>query len=455
MSKSKVYTSKQQKDSKKTKSLGDLDQSNLNLGFSNSGGSTLSSARTTSAVVLNGSSNFSPTPFPGPQMPIANGNGNGDGCVLPPPPPPLPCDDTMDNGGGDNSGMLTPPPVPTTPIPTSTPQVTLVGDESITEGSRGSFRLQLDRVSQTDLTFTIRINDGSAVCFDGDGSGQKTKGDLRKGVIPGLDRDFTVYDSQGQIISGDTITLTVRAGQTTSEQINVQTWQEQVSMGGKKVMTPDTPAGEGNENFSLEIVDACGCQVAQPQMPVTIIDDTPYKWHSPLTIDLNGDGVKTLSIDRGVQFDLLNTGSKANVGWVSAKDGLLAVDSNGNGKIDNGKELFGGGVGEGFAKLDSFDTNRDGIVNAKDQGFDSLKIWQDRNSNGVTDRGELQSLSVFGIKSLNVDHIAYDQAAELDKQGNILGERGSVTTTSGKSLDMIDVYFQVGAALPVNETAIG
>jgi hypothetical protein len=53
---------------------------------------------------------------------------------------------------------------------------------------------------------------------------------------------------------------------------------------------------------------------------------------------------------------------------------------------------------------------------------------------------------VFGIGSLNVEHIAYDKAAELDKQGNVLGERGSVNTINGKSLDMIDVYFQVGDA---------
>ncbi len=325
------------------------------------------------------------------------------------------------------------------------PRVSLVGDSNITEGGKGSYRLQLDRVAQTDLTFTIRVSDGTAIGFEGDGSGQKAKGDLKKGVLPILDRDYTVTDAQGQIVHGDTITLTIKAGSTTSESIGVQTWQEEVSMGGKKVITPNTQLGEGNEHFSLDIVDACGCQVAQPHMPVTIIDESIYKWHSPLAIDLNGDGIKTLNIDKGVTFDLLNTGSKVNVGWISPKDGLLAVDNNGNGKIDNGNELFGGGVGDGFAKLDSFDTNRDGIVDATDTNFGALKIWQDGNSNGVTDRGELQALSVFGIQSLNVAH---EKKFELDNQNNILGERGSVNTTNGKSLDMIDVYFQVASVFP-------
>jgi serine-aspartate repeat-containing protein C/D/E len=338
--------------------------------------------------------------------------------------------------------------------PTLQPRVSLVGNSSIDEGSTGSYRLQLDGAATTDMTFTIRINDGSAKSYDGDGSKQKYKGDLKKSVFPDLNKDFTGYDSQGRIISGDTVTLTIKAGETVSDSYNVTTWKEEVSMGGKKLIDSSTVLGEGSESFALEIVDACGCMVDRGHMPVTIVDDDHYKWHSPLAIDLNGDGIKTLSINKGVEFDLLNTGTKNNVGWISGRDGLLAVDNNGNGQIDNGKELFGGGVGDGFAKLDSFD-NRDGLVDASDQGFETLRIWRDGNSNGVTDGNELQALSVFSIESLNVDHIAYDQAAQIDKRGNILGERGSVNTTSGKSLDMIDVYFQVGGVLPGNDASIG
>ena len=38
---------------------------------------------------------------------------------------------------------------------------------------------------------------------------------------------------------------------------------------------------------------------------------------TPLMLDLNGDGVQTLAIDSGVQFDLLNTGTKQSLGWIS------------------------------------------------------------------------------------------------------------------------------------------
>jgi hypothetical protein len=377
-----------------------------------------------------------------------NGNGSNPDPLLP--IADMDCEIFLED---DLDPAPTPTPVPTpTPTPTPrNPQVTMVGDDSITEGGTGRYRLQIEEPSTRDISVTIRIVDGTAVCINGDGSRQSVKGDLRKGVMPELDRDFTVYDSNGRAVTGGTVTLTIRAGQTTSEQITVRTWQEQVSMGGRKVMTSSTLAGEGNENFSFQMVGGPGFTLPQPQMGVTIVDRTPFKWHSPLAIDLNNDGIKTLSLEDGVKFDLLNNGTPSQIGWISGKDGLLALDRNGNGKIDNGSELFGGGVGEGFAKLASFDSNGDGLVNRNDRDFGSLKIWQDGNSNGVTDRGELQALSVFGIKSLTVAHTSYAESAELDKQGNILGERGSVTTTKDKTLDMVDVYFQVASSLPTPE----
>jgi hypothetical protein len=328
--------------------------------------------------------------------------------------------------------------------PAAPPQVQLVGDATINEGDRGSYRLQIDRPCDMALTFTIRIENGTAIrCFE-DGSGQKYKGDLRKGVMPELNDDFTVYDSQNGMMNDGTITLTIPAGETASEAIFLQTWEEQVSMGGRKVIDASTALGEGRENLALHIVDNCGCQVIDSCMDVVIIDDEPYKWHSPLAIDLNNDGVKSVSIDKGVTFDIMGNGTSVNVGWLSKQDGWLAVDSNDNGKIDSQRELFGGEVGEGFAKLSQYDSNGDNVVDSNDANFSDLKIWRDGNTNGVTDRGELQSLSVFGIKSLNVEHIAYQDAAELDDRGNILGERGSVNTFDGGTLSMVDLYVQVG-----------
>ena len=62
---------------------------------------------------------------------------------------------------------------------------------------------------------------------------------------------------------------------------------------------------------------------------------------SPIVLDLNGDGVHTTSAAQGVSFDLNATGHAHQVGWVSSQDGLLVMDRNHDGQINNGTELFG------------------------------------------------------------------------------------------------------------------
>ena len=168
-----------------------------------------------------------------------------------------------------------------------------------------------------------------------------------------------------------------------------------------------------------------------------------FKFGTPLVLDIDGDGIETLSIDEGVEFDILDTGIEVKTGWVSGDDALLAIDNNGNGQIDKRAELFGGGVGEGFAKLASFDSNDDGFVDASDVGFSALQVWQDANEDGVTDEGELVALESTDITSLNTGYTT--DVFSTDAQGNALGEQSSATLADGSAIDLVDVYFQVEA----------
>ena len=63
----------------------------------------------------------------------------------------------------------------------------------------------------------------------------------------------------------------------------------------------------------------------------------------PLVLDLDGDGIETVGVNATthVLFDHNNDGVKTGTGWVKGDDGLLVLDRNGNGVIDNGSELFG------------------------------------------------------------------------------------------------------------------
>ncbi len=165
----------------------------------------------------------------------------------------------------------------------------------------------------------------------------------------------------------------------------------------------------------------------------------------PLVIDLDGNGIHTISRENhNGTFDLLGTGQPIHSGWLSAGDAFLVVDSNGNGRIDNISEMFGGnGAGQGFAKLASFDSNGDGVVDAHDAGFANLSVWRDINGNGQTDAGELMSLADAGVASLKV---SYAVLPAVDEQGNLHLERSAATLANGASVDMTDVYFNVDAA---------
>ena len=165
---------------------------------------------------------------------------------------------------------------------------------------------------------------------------------------------------------------------------------------------------------------------------------------TPIVIDLDHNGIKTVSrADDSHGFDLFGNGTSVKSGWISGGDGFLAVDKNGNGKIDSISELFGGNAkGAGFASLAAFDSNHDGLVNSLDADFGQLMIWRDANGNHSTDAGELVSLAQAGVASLTV---GYTELPFVDAQGNLHLERSSATLDSGASVDMTDVYFNVSA----------
>lgn len=60
----------------------------------------------------------------------------------------------------------------------------------------------------------------------------------------------------------------------------------------------------------------------------------------PLIIDLGAQGVELTSVDDGVYFDLDKNGYAEKTAWIKGTDGLLVMDRNGNGIIDDGGELF-------------------------------------------------------------------------------------------------------------------
>jgi hypothetical protein len=171
---------------------------------------------------------------------------------------------------------------------------------------------------------------------------------------------------------------------------------------------------------------------------------------TPLALDLDGNGVQTLNISAGVTFDLRGLGEKTAVGWIGPKDGLLAIDLNHDGQINDGRELFGSGTKladgtnavDGFEALKAQDTNHDGVVDAKDAHFADLRVWVDANQDGISQANELHTLKELGIVKLNVNA---DKVLE-GNNGNAIGLTAGYVTSDGATHELSDVWFQIGAA---------
>jgi len=137
----------------------------------------------------------------------------------------------------------------------------------------------------------------------------------------------------------------------------------------------------------------------------------PSPRRDPLVLDLNGDGIKTAGLNRAVHFDHDGNGFAERTGWVESNDGLLVMDRNGNGIIDNGRELFsdqtilrsGKKASNGFEALADLDDNHDGKIDVNDAAFSQLRAWKDSNEDGYSQPDELHGLDGLDIKSINLD----------------------------------------------------
>ena len=167
----------------------------------------------------------------------------------------------------------------------------------------------------------------------------------------------------------------------------------------------------------------------------------------PLALDLNGNGIETLAANGhdGAMFDHERSGIRTATGWVHGNDGILVYDRNGDGKINDGGEIFGDNTllkngktaAHGFEAAAELDDNGDGKLDAADSAFGKLGVWRDLNHNGISEAGEIFTLKDLRIQSLN---LGYTQADKDLGNGNTLAEVGSYTDEDGNEHIMGDLH---------------
>jgi hypothetical protein len=176
---------------------------------------------------------------------------------------------------------------------------------------------------------------------------------------------------------------------------------------------------------------------------------------SPIIIDVDRNGYDLTSLEDGVFFDLDADGVAELVSWTHglSDDAFLALDRNGNGRIDDGSELFGNNTpiyptgaritaSNGFEALKFLEgpayggSNRDQVLDASDAAFARLVLWTDANHNGISEPAELQPVTAIRLEAIDTQ---YRLSRRHDRFGNEFRQRAKARWHDGEAF-VFDVW---------------
>ncbi|MCB9700492.1 MAG: calcium-binding protein [Myxococcales bacterium] len=168
--------------------------------------------------------------------------------------------------------------------------------------------------------------------------------------------------------------------------------------------------------------------------------------NTPLVVNLDGAPLR-FEAAAAPAFDINATGECLSTDWPTLP--WLALDRDGDGVIEDGRELFGSGTrlasGEraahGFAALAELDSDGDGQITAADPAFAELVLWTDGDGDR---RGELRELVPLAEVNLVAIDLGYTTRVECDERGNCGRERASFEFRGASGAiergEIVDVY---------------
>ncbi len=164
-------------------------------------------------------------------------------------------------------------------------------------------------------------------------------------------------------------------------------------------------------------------EVSTPVITSSLVD--------PLMINVGAD-VAQIS-DQKFTFDLNADGIEDKISMAEKGSGFLAYDINGDGKINDGNELFGTKSGDGFADLAKYDSDGNGWIDENDEIYSKLRVWyKDENGKDVLVNLKEADVGAIGLKNLATEFTLDDEKRQIDGKirstGVFLKESGGVGT---------------------------
>lgn len=204
-------------------------------------------------------------------------------------------------------------------------------------------------------------------------------------------------------------------------------------------------SGRGVTSEECEVADSQNVTYADRNNGCLSLEDCRQ---SPILVSLERSGRYELTdVTGGVIFDFTGTGVSAQTAWTApgAPLAFLFADRDGNEVVSDGTELLGENwhldpdrtFVNGFEALKSFDATRDGIVDAADAGWWSLRLWRDANHDGLCQREEVSLVSDSSITAFS---LRYRPVRRRDPFGNEFRYQGSVRVGT-RWQPLYDVYF--------------
>lgn len=155
-----------------------------------------------------------------------------------------------------------------------------------------------------------------------------------------------------------------------------------------------------------------------------------YVVTDPLVINLDTN-IATVT-DQKFLFDIDSDGEKEEISFAGEGSGFLALDKNGDGKINDGSELFGTRSGDGFRDLAEYDTDGNGWIDEADDVFKDLKVWtKDADGNDM-----LIDLKKAGVGAIYLGHASTQfslNELETNKTNGIVRSTGIYLKENGEA----------------------